>query len=886
MKRINYAFSLVMACMMAMTAFYGCSDDDPVTEPEPGNEEEGMSVQITPAQVNTSSATFTIVTSNVEECGYSVVEGTGAEAPDAAVLYQQARDNGRIVSMQDGSNTVTVSGGMVGNTTYTVFFVFRGGDEYQVETQEVTTANYTQTLTILEANMFDMTFHVEVPDSMYWFAALMDRNMYESYRIQFARSDFDCVYYNSYMPNNNPRFRGPRTITFRNGEDANADALNSTYSDGTPVENILSILPGTNYVLMIAECDANGSTPDSLYVPGQGGGGFDDPGILLTQTRSGNLNLGEYTEECEPSLYGDQFTGTYAKQYLFTQFQNQGDGEVVINVTRTTEKTAYVQFVPSENVLQYSALMLDMSVEENGYDLLLQLIGGEDGLPVYVMNNGDSFEGAYETAYPLEEGHEYSMLVTAIYNDEGTTTTFHRLDGIRPIVSDQPAVEMEVHPIETGNPYLVGFNVKAPNGDCAGLKYLMNYTSEWYPMLNSLGVEQREEQLQMMMDQYGAVINDAETLAQINSSEGYNMTWSSMDETESKLVLESYNADEKTQLFNDFDGGTSTLQMTATTGSVPAKEPVESELFDLLQGSWTATFTGMDYMSQDIKTQSAEVNFDSNPFAHRQLSAAERQSLLEYYMGTGMTEDDANAAIDRELENYNNAADHFRQKYVGQNQVVATGLEMDRIYTAFATPWDLFNSTTYSAYSVEDMFRDFGPKLVFEVSKDEEGNDQLTLMATTYDQSTGTYANYIDPLCAWNYYSVGLYGYNSNDATTMGAFTYPVTVSEDGNTLTVGNVTSGDLTYTPSLAYEIMPGYYSWYFRTDALGGLVLTRNAGTQAQTRSAASRNIDNVKAVGAQRTDGTFRRTRMSRQTPVTIGTGRVFNPADALKEVEKK
>ena len=60
-----------------------------------------------------------------------------------------------------------------------------------------------------------------------------------------------------------------------------------------------------------------------------------------------------------------------------------------------------------------------------------------------------------------------------------------------------------------------------------------------------------EEKIATMMSSFGQPVNDPEILGKINSSEGCDLYFTSMDDIESWLILESYNSDEKTKLFYD-----------------------------------------------------------------------------------------------------------------------------------------------------------------------------------------------------------------------------------------------------------------------------------------------------------------------------------------------
>ena len=100
MKR-NYR-NLFMVGLMAFAAcFTGCK------------EEQGPTLDITvngceefAEEIRSTSASFTIKTSGVEAVAYLVEEGSVAESTkDAAVVYAEAEEDGRVVTVADNAPT-------------------------------------------------------------------------------------------------------------------------------------------------------------------------------------------------------------------------------------------------------------------------------------------------------------------------------------------------------------------------------------------------------------------------------------------------------------------------------------------------------------------------------------------------------------------------------------------------------------------------------------------------------------------------------------------------------------------------------------------------------------------------------------------------------------
>lgn len=811
---------------------WSCSDDND----EPGGNGDGTVLAVeAPASdaVFATSVTFKLKTKGAESYVYKAVEGANATEPDPVVTYAEAQEKGEVVTVKGDTDEATVTG-LEGNKTYTVFFVFKVGNEYKIHSQVINTPKYSQMVTILKSDMFSITFHVEVPEDAYYNVGCILRENYETYKMLYGYRDVDFVTYNGGMQS--PRFKGPRNITIENGENPYIGALNETeyaeYADPYVIH------PGTGYVLFVSQCAEDGTTDDYSDIKDNGGGGDDDLGVLLSSLP----NVKEYTEE-KPTSENVDFTGLYAKTMLFSQQAKIGEGTVNVTIDRLTEQTALITYTPSDDILQYAIAMIDdASLEEE----LFPLIGGEDGLQASALIYGSVFDGVQQLAYSLEKGHTYTVYIVGLYNETGDVQSFQKVGGIKPIVSDKPAVELQVTPLKIENPYQVGFNIKAPNKDCSAFKYLFNYTKDWWPQLNSLEGDNLEANIASMIGTYGQGINNAEILNQINSADGFDLVFSSIDDTESWLVLESYNSDEKTKLFYDGDN----YKVTATP-LVP-EERVNSELFSKLQGNWMATMT-----KNGVTTPMAvPVTIAAGPETVSVLPDDVKDKLIAYFVKNGSSEEQAEKTVLNNFNEYKEKAAYYTKKYEGQNWVVATGFTYDDTYSLFANSWDLFQSTEYSAFNTDELFRDYGPKMFFKIAKGENDKDEVTVVTTRYQDNGMDYYRYIDPVADWCG-ALCLYAFNPASAGSFYMADFPVEISDDMNTVSIKSVEQDGVVYSPGFAYEIMAGsgYFSWSFPTTA-DGIILERVKDGNAMRLT--SNNIIQVPKVSAHN-GNYFRRTR---------------------------
>lgn len=862
MKKLYQCLFLLGALVLA-GSLWSCSDDDDNLGTNGGDTGLGVEAPASDA-VFATSATFKLKTKGAESYVCKVVEGAKAPEPDPIIAYAEAEENGEVVAVEGETAEETVAG-LEGNKTYTVFFIFKVGDKYEILSQEITTPQYSQMVTVVKTDMFSVTLHVEVPEDVYYSLSFLPIEDYESFK-EYGTTDVDYITASPYGGMKNPRFKGPRNITIANGAGMYVGAVNEKDDKEGAYQYVVH--PGTGYVAFVGQCAEDGATAEYENRL-ENEGGDDDWGVLRAELP----NIKEYTEE-KPSNDLLEFTGRYAKTVLFSKEPKQGTGNVLVNIDRITEKSVWISFTPSDDILQYIFLL---SSDEDR-ELVYKYVGGEDGWQAYVLNGGNVADSPEQGFFDLKPGVNYSLSVVGICSEDGSVQTFQEIKDIKAIVSDKPAVELKVTPLTMESPYQIGYNIKAPNGDCAAFKYILNYTKEWYPMLNQLEGSTLESNIASMMASYGQVINDAEVLREVNGSEGYNMYFSSMDDTESWLILESYNEDEKTKLFYDGD------DYKVKTLLPLAEEPVDSELFEKLQGTWTAKMSRVlgEGVTEEDALVTMPVTIAATPEVVTTLPEDVKAALIQYYMEQmNYTEEKANKAVADYFEEYKERTDYYTQKYKNMNCLVATGFSYNEYTSPLATSWDLFKSTEYSAFSTDELFRDYGPKLFLQIGKDEEGKDIVTVISTRYADDGYNYARYVDPVSDW-YRALKILAFNAEIATNFYIADFPVEISEDMKTIIIKPAEQEGKMYSPSFAVEYAEGYPSWDFQTD-LTGIVLTR---TDEAAQLQVTRGISAVTPKVSARSGNHFRRTcapyGYTVKTPIQ---GEVFS-IDRMKKNLKK
>ena len=352
-----------------------------------------------------------------------------------------------------------------------------------------------------------------------------------------------------------------------------------------------------------------------------------------------------------------------------------------------------------------------------------------------------------------------------------------------------------------------------------------------------------------LLSWYGAELSEEDVLA-INSDEGLTICISSMEDTESTLIIGALNEGE----------GMTVYTGVARSAELPALEPVNSSLYEDLKGDWTAriiqqqveTFwmsdeTGENWWTVDsvwvdttYTTLSLGQSFDNSPAnldenydAYWDIYASHFNKALENGATEEQADEYAKTQVAAQFAQYKEMVTKYENKYQGQNYILGLGLDALHPY---ATPWDLFCLSDYVAYDVEEIFYAYGPKVFFQV---QEG-DKLALLG----DATVTY---LPPVAGWNYYDVLLMGYNPMYANEGIYYTgsYPVEISEDKNTLVIKGIEAEGEFFYPALGSV---GYGWPEFFTKTCEDIVLTRNTGDDEVATRAAKTEFNapvNVKA-----------------------------------------
>ena len=274
----------------------------------------------------------------------------------------------------------------------------------------------------------------------------------------------------------------------------------------------------------------------------------------------------------------------------------------------------------------------------------------------------------------------------------------------------------------------------------------------------------------------GNPFTDEEVMS-INSEEGYNVKFDSRADATTILVAIG---------FNDEGLESEAAMAEKRTMAIPAEPAVDSPYLTSLLGDWTAKANVVfwDYETSNW-TEPAEVEFKVN--IADKISYPETLPAEVYDLYEGKSKEE----VDALYKEFKACAVNYAQKLKDHNCLVCTGFDVSgNEDTELQTPYELFTSPTYSGFNNEAIFYDFGPKWIIRVNQDGSLSVPVNM-------------NQMDPLSNWKvkygrrnvYHLVGLgknsyVGFPGAGQEEWPAF--PVTVSDDNNTMTIAAMEGHD----------------------------------------------------------------------------------------------
>lgn len=845
MKINSYFAALSTGMMLACLGLNGCKE--PEEEPTPVPDEPTIEATFTSS--DSKSATFAVRTSKISEIAFAAYSGTPEAEQTEDVLFM----SGTTLECTDGENTVTVTG-LEPVTDYTLYIAATTVDDTyygEVITVDFSTTDYEEDVTLISTEYDGFSVHVKMPESVkengnvlrFTYGNLL---MYNSNKSGWmASSDASMLEANGglYMVNDT-------TITFNDD--------NQIYIDEYGDEVVLHdpIVPGEPIVFFVGEFGWG----ESMYGWGEGwySAMFDEAAYQdALWNGSGDVNEEDY------------WTGYFYKTQFTARQPEVLDASVDVDCSNVQAVTGTIKFTPDPEVIQYCVCVVD----DASYQMVMEYLdGNEDYLQWFttsyyaaIMLGMRTFEGNVEinlTDYLyLQEQSHYHVLLTAMGDKEGTTQSFQHIEFNTTEKTMEPPV-VTVTPIDNPNgpndPFEVWFNVRnTGNVDVVSARYAANYERDWAAALQYMSYAD--------IAASGNAFSEAE-VAQINTAEGLNIRFTTIDGMTTRLAVLAYNLEETP---NSLEEGSPAIADNKSD-YMPDAERVESELFSALEGEWTMTanVASYDYYQGgyvDEGAQSIKVTVYDGINDYPETLPSE---VYEYY--AGMSKEEVDALYDE----FKMEAEAFNARVRGQNRLICLGFGYSTAdYPATfetITPYELFCNPDYSSYDVASLFYDFGPKWYLQIEADGSVSAPFN-SARMY------------PLQAWTDNIYYLAGFSDAGYVSVGEnnsnIEFPVEVSSDRNTITVNPyVLSGENLY-PNAVY--LNYGYAYLGGKKITSSLSLTKGwTGNASSEASAATGKKSTVKVQSA---NGAALTTDVRPKSRTSFRTARQYQKVDDFKIV---
>ena len=852
-------------------------------EPEPIQKAE-TKVEVAVDQIMANGATINVTTQNVKEFAY-VKRDT--ELAATAILqgdeFKTKIENTDVVTTSE----ITITGCEAG-TTYTLFFAFRLADDSiyeEVKRVEFTTTSYGDNVINVVDRMYDgFSVYLQIPDdvkakgnALRYSTSSMP--MY-NYAKQQGSMELDMLLYNAqqYTTTDKLIIYDEYHSTERDQDgnliyDEAGNLASATFADPK--------VPGEPGYLLVGEYALMENPEERIViVDGEVMTVYDDsymeysiwwyPAGWSKGYYNPQYDWARWYAELDSDEYDTEkyWTGIYERVLIETLEPEIVEG-VTIKATDITPIDACISFKPTDDIIQYCILVCTESeyetqilpLIENNEEYLRWFTGSYFAMMSFGIQMGSSNSELWLSDWFVDTkgmaGQTIRVLVAGLGNESGTKQSFDTYTFTLPEVT-LPKPQVVVTPVASEDPYMVTFNIKNPNPDNAltEVYFACNYAREFDAIL-------KEYSYTSLLKGMGNPLGATE-IGLINSANGFNFQISSRDNATTRLAVLGYNWEGSS---NNPDEPESPAVAEYTTPNANFPVRVNSDLFEKLQGEWTASA----HMENYVAVTDAEGNatgeykfenagtYTSNVSIMGGLPYEESvpQEVYDIYRAAGISDAETEELYDELIR----LTKWYNTRTRGFNRLLCLGYNFadpNYMLDIVATPYDLFTASDYSTNKVEHMFYDFGPKWNFEI--DADGSVWLPIdIEREYPMATFNfgldYAFYMLAIGERTYLGGDII---NTDGTTLIDARFPVEVSDDYNTITIKPIVYTDSTgvteyYYPCVA-QIQNGYAT-PLNPRVRGEVTLTRNAGAKAasvKANAAAGKGVSkSLPTIGEART-----------------------------------
>ena len=619
--------------------------------------------------------------------------------------------------------------------------------------------------------------------------------------------------------------------------------------DGVVDENDMSILwnpiaPGEPVVFVVGEFEwmeepeeykKGGALEDSTYVvngfayPGGWDPGYYAPCLDTAKyfalypdlqrkglTKSaGIINDIDLTHDLD-----DAWTGAFQRKIFRTRVPAKLNGKFQLEVTNLKSVNANLRIIPSENIYRYLFTVLD----DGAYNQMLGLLDGHEEYvqwavtSYFAMYNFGQIQVVAETGetsapickfaltdyfYNVPAETKYHVLVTGMSGEIGSPQCFEHFTFSTPAKTKTRGPNVVVTALEDeSTPYVASFNIKCTSYETNPVDrcyYAANYKSDWVYQVNGSNSNTYES-----LGHENQILDD-NIISQINSETGYRINIPTIDGETTRLVVVAYNDE---NISNGIDLYEDAIEHPAvedcTTPYAKAADNSYNELLDedILVGDWTltATLDGGKVVKERINIRRRFVEGVDYP------KTLPEDVLKVYQDATEWTDDEIYGFFDEFID----VSKSFnRDRLRNQNKLLIENWVNDEMGSlTYYSPWDLFKHKKISMVDVPSMFARFGPKIYLHVNKSKSGADSLSVTANNM---------FVSPVAQWSttpFYMAGcsasyeegeegkvstIFQWSNAEGAWVGALEFPVTLSEDRQTITIKPIEANGTLWYPNV---------------------------------------------------------------------------------------
>lgn len=863
MKHI-FNYFLLLCITFTAAAMVACGNDGGTSGPENETPEtppvetiESAKLEKTKTVVTETSVEFSVETTGFTKYAYTIQEDNGSnEAPLSSLIFATGTQG----TLKDGSNVIKVEN-LKPSTSYIVYVAFSKENtisRYVIDVK-FTTGAFTDELTFFNINYQDISAHFNYPHDkvqegnvIKW--QLSDIPTYNT----FIQSDIDvfalCMkddVYHNYIT---------ESTTWLFNED-NAYFTNNDYGTEDTLMHWFPIVPGQPMYLSMAEYAYNA---EEVWWRAGWGPGYYTP----------LFDLDKYYEDYANSPNGildstPYYTGYHRRDFVMSKQPSRMKDVPQIDID-LHPLGGRITLTPTDNIYGMCYCILDLAT----YSEMLRLLDNNKDYVQWYITSYHAFavtqitnnvfgqtDIILENDYWMQQNTQYMILVTSLSDERGSRQSFvTKTFSLPKPTKAAPTVEVKgvakpADEVETSGAQRhdeVYFNIKATSGadnNAFTGKYIANYERDWAAMVQTVMKQTnctKEEANTEIIKQYGASFS-AEELAAINSDEGLTVRFETRADATTFCGAVIMN-----------DEGVYSVGSVGEIRSLkePAATPADMQKLNALKGEWTATAT-INYTrwfydesrpegEKNYQATIEEVKTSKVVIGEVGYEATLPESVYDLFFKSSTLK--TKEEVDAVYNQFKECVDGFNQHLVEQNRILCQGFDLETThsgyYTKYASPYELFiaDGDTYSAYNYESPVFDFGPKWYLEI--DTDGNITAPFNA-----------NYFAPTSQWgeNVYSfIGCSDQHSlpyvmNEKSEIVNGHFPVTISDDGNTITINPLVYGEAqeSFYPNIARTYVQGgqnVFQLYSRI--ISPIVLTRGYSEPAAPAAASAVRVESQK------------------------------------------